>query len=72
MKRPLEANPVGEVYPVVIFGDDGHYPLNGTLEEELMFFRDGFNPFDDIMEEEFKFFEGDPEGSDIAEGNTNW
>jgi hypothetical protein len=29
-KRPLENNPVRDVYPVVIFGDDGNYPFNGT------------------------------------------
>jgi hypothetical protein len=69
-KRFLEENPVCVLYPVVIFGDDGLYPFNGTLDGELTFFKDGFNPFDDIMEEEFEFFEGDPEALDILEGNT--
>jgi hypothetical protein len=70
-KRPLEDNSVRDVYPVVIFGDDGHYPFNGSLDGEFKFFKDGFNPFDDIMEEELEFFEGDPEASDILEANAN-
>jgi hypothetical protein len=58
-KRPLEDNPARDVYPVVIFGDDGHYPFNGTLDEEFKFFKDRVNAFDDIMEAELEFFEGD-------------